>query len=518
MASANPLQAAADSNGIDFTLVVVDADAANGQEMRLRQLVHELQLATLNVLLVSRSPIDSGFYRADANVPIDGSRVTHMQARWEDPVVDVLFTAREFQCPFVTNADIEGFESSFKVSRKLRSWLQAVRRDLTIRFTPSQQGGVLLTWPQMLRDRVPAVAERAAALRSAAWLAEGEAAAVPASQRESALRPAGPTASPLRSGTRVPPPPPMQTLPSAVSGGGGGADMWGASRDAGSANSAVPPMWAIAVQNGQGTGYSVTLVVECENQAVSSGIFPYSNDLVGYITNCSEQIGEETCGDNVNLVQMALDAHGLGQWSEGLFCVSSVLEGRWKGLRAVGLGSNKKCRGRASKIALAALWRAKSQMSAASGSDDHDLDVDSQGTFQAIVAEARRLLSAYAPEGGAASAANAGDDESWWRGRSASEFLQGAPNGTAGHASAAPAAELNITKGSVVVASSVYRKEGDGYLDMRKGDRIKCLFDNIEIGGPQDHFTSYAFGESLIDQDAPSGKQGWFPLDLVRRP
>ena len=68
--------------------------------------------------------------------------------------------------------------------------------------------------------------------------------------------------------------------------------------------------------------------------------------------------------------------------------------------------------------------------------------------------------------------------------------------------------------GRIVEALVTYNAEGDGYLHILKGDRLKICFERREPGGERDRFRAYVYGAHL--DAALRTYPGWFPYDICR--
>lgn len=292
------------------------------------------------------------------------------------------------------------------------------------------------------------------------------------------------------------------------------------------------------------------ICVECE--APSVGLFPYAMELSGYVAT-TEQVREDGAGDHADLVRSALEAEGLGHWSEGLFLVAIILGGRYKGISAVGFGTNKKARQRAARLALVATCRARLPLRN-HGAEDPSGD----GLFPAFVDRARLLLGLGLD--GAPGAAGAGE---WFEAfdhhgaaaaATAPARYAGAVAAAAAATSAAaappampyglpsaarqgnPAAAVAVPSAQnqeyasvyqaarpdredaqslynrMVRVQAAYSPEASGYLRLWPGDMLQLKVRKASPPGDYDRYRTYVFGERLGNGYK---EEGWFPYDLV---
>ena len=374
---------------------------------RLLAAVRGMRDAGLNVILVSQhdlAPVLQSLSCGDTGEDVSG--LMCIRAASDDTSIDLLRVARDYLCPFVTNADMLSLETSRRVPPFLRRWLQDVR-----------------------------------------------------------VQPLPPLPPDL---------PKLQVIELPGDSGMGRVD---------------------------GSEQGLVFCLECEKEKMSCGIFPFAMEMADSVAS-PEQVREDFSGHRVSLVRRALETQGLSQWAEGLFTFVSVVSGRNRGLCAVGCGTNKKARTRAARVALAVAARVPMPLRGVQAAEDPSGD----GTFPELVRQAKRLL------------------DSNRSGRPVWEPKQLAP---AVHAqdAAMPESELNASfaarkisegnlNGRIVEALATYNAEGDGYLHILKGDRLKICFERREPGGARDHFRAYVYGAHL---DAALGTYpGWFPYDICR--
>lgn len=261
-------------------------------------------------------------------------------------------------------------------------------------------------------------------------------------------------------------------------------------------------------------GEEMLICVEADSTKLSDGLFPYAMELSGYVAS-PDQIREDTGSDELKSVRQALEQQGLGEWcSQGNFVVISVVSGRYRGLSAVGLGTSKKARARAARLALAATWRTKIPTRNGTAIDDSIGD----GVFGSLVEKVRQLLEASA----LTPIANSDDTPGT---RCNLSF----PNGgldvplplplSIGSQFSDQSYGQEKLQGRLVEVQASYQPEGVGYIALRRGDKLKILHSKKEAPGLNDQFSSYVFGK-LLDTDEhsadESGFVGWFPLDVVK--
>eukprot|EP00747_Dinoflagellata_sp_TGD_P168688 gnl/TRDRNA2_/TRDRNA2_195667_c0_seq1.p1 gnl/TRDRNA2_/TRDRNA2_195667_c0~~gnl/TRDRNA2_/TRDRNA2_195667_c0_seq1.p1 ORF type:complete len:524 (+),score=101.74 gnl/TRDRNA2_/TRDRNA2_195667_c0_seq1:45-1616(+) len=495
-----------DGDDCDLTVCCIDADnigASNGVGQlhvdRVCSAIRWLQEKGLKVIIVSQQELSCCL--GSSTRSIDMERLLYVKA-YNDVVIDMLKTAEEYCCLFMTNREVSHLESDWRLPRRRQSWLRRLRLQLHVQFEFRPDGSFV--------GRLPETSTSTHARNAKAWLGGSEAA-----DSTRLLAQAGAAASPSKSVL-----PPAPAAPEAC---------W-SSAAAGDQVSG-PPVTILPPQSPEA---QEALCVLCEEK--SDWLFPHSADLAQWIFSDSEKLDEEEmCLSKP--AQDKLKATGEA-WAYDSGTSIRVVGGAHHGLQALGIGSNYQKRRRACRLALAAAARAGGNMATPAEDPTHD------GEFRKLVQAACQLLGTVPPPPPAEAAVGSLRHQPPPPPPPLQTFS--GENGTGGHEDspppppqrpvppASPAApeppqavahEPQATSegpnlsGKVVEVIATYAAEGNGYLAVMPGDRIEVVHPNCEPGGPTDAFQSYIFGMRISgpssDRDG-ADDSGWFPYDVVR--
>lgn len=500
-----------DADRLELGVCAVDIDGigTSGNKafdpMRAREALRNFQNMGLKVIAVSQH--SSGAYlRETTDHGLDVAALLHVRCL-NEVVIDLTKVAYEYNCWMVTNGDLAALCHDWRLPPKRQRWLQNVRQEFQVKYSFDASGAFRVELPAKVRNRQLPGGGDVAGFRqdgypstpSEGFTEQPTWGGVQATRYQN-VRSATPSPQ-VRPALAPPMPqqPPSMVLDEAQ------LCRWTTDTDSPSAGVLWLP--------GQGSqlGVGALLCLVCEEK--SSWLFPYACELSGSLVHHDNLIDIE---DDPELRPYVASRAATSQWSSDIFEVVIAKGGSHNGLRAIGLGNNRKCRQRAARIALAVTVRAMDPNPWQEVKPVDDLDDDR--LLYAFVQRARRLFMLRA-EG----ADCAGTDA-----------VPPPPPGPAPATTANPpppppthsqpqhggSDKLNLMH-KVVEAHSVYEAELDGYLSLRPGDKVCVKYHTVEAGTAQDRYGSYAFG-LLIDgpsfrvPGAPGTLQGWFPFELVQ--
>lgn len=285
-----------------------------------------------------------------------------------------------------------------------------------------------------------------------------------------------------------------------------------------------------------GVGVSQPLLCLLAATSKSEWLLSHSSDLVTTAVRADRVNENEDDPD----VEEALAVMG-PDWAGLCFCVVTAKGGVFEGLRAVGLASNKKVRGRLARVALATSARLCHPGAAAE-------DPSQDGEFAALIkyagevrdkdtrrippsvpsqsrtprrgmpppplppqaSQAPSFILSMEPANAAQGARGSGATVS--EGGAISSAGGGVSGGGGSIASSGGLLRYNGSlNGKAVVVTQDYDAESSGYLSLRRGDRLRLTHGQVELGGNLDRFKGYVFGvRGESSEDA-----GWFPADLA---
>lgn len=240
-------------------------------------------------------------------------------------------------------------------------------------------------------------------------------------------------------------------------------------------------------------------------------LFSHANNLASNcIDDCAPSEEEEGLEEFQASLQSLMSPSCV--WVQCILQLVTLSSGRHAGLRAIGCGSNAKSRKRAGRLALAASAQART-----CHNPSFVEDPTGDGAFGVLVAFAAQLFSGQSQGSGAAPPA-----------AQTAQLLMAEPEDMppppppgpppVGVESAPPPpppplpeASAAGLKGKVATVTSNHPAvEGQGYLTLKRGDRIVLEYDPLEPGNAGDPYSEYAYGMNQRD-----GQTGWLPFALL---
>jgi len=401
----------------------------------------------------------------------------------------------------VTNGDLAALSHDWRLPPKRQRWLQSVRQEYAARYSFDASGTFNVELPGKIRNCMPG--GRQARSHSTSFLDQEIPAQAAASGHQNWTAPAARThASSVSSAPPSPQVSPVPHPPVACELDETQLCRW-------SSDTQTPPAGVLWLP-GQASklGFGAVLCVLCEEK--STWLYPYACELFGTLNHYDNYFEME---DEQSLRPFVASRAAIAQWSSDIFGVIQLTGGPHNGIRAVGIGNNKKCRSRAAKLGLAATVRAldNGPWQEVKNMDDPESDA----RFYNFVQRVRGLFGLKASE-----ARDSNGD-----GPPPPPPPPGPAPLTVTTPPPPPSGNLDVGNimHKLVVAIQGYQAESDGYLALRTGDKVLIKWEGLEPPSATDHYSRYAFGQLLESSRFASvigfpvnDTQGWFPFDLVQ--
>lgn len=310
---------------LDTEVVVLDGDSLGAFGRggfiigQITKAVHHLQTEGLKVILVRNQAVAE--HLRGTSTTFDESRLLQVPCLSET-IVDALKVAEEYQCFFLTNLDVAALEDDWRLPLSCQRWLRRYRSYLHVRFAFDGAGTFRVDWPEQAPRRAKGATPSHVQLPPASGKSLSSSAC--------GMPPPQPT---MRQ--------PSDSLPSETAPKSNTSDC-----DMLRPQGGWPPV--VVLKSRSSSGAPPIICVTCEDPR--SWLFPHAAELAMGTTQAD--LAEDE--DDAYLLNEIRQAR-IGDWYNAV----TVTEGRYKGLRGVGLGGKQKSRKRAAKLALAAYSRVK---------------------------------------------------------------------------------------------------------------------------------------------------------------